>query len=124
MAEELALSRGERAYTDPLAVLEPFDEAELHAVLAEFGVETGLGQDDAGIFEPADGRVFWQLEPVRDGAGRVIALAGDHYHEPDATPESVDAFFDALAVLAGRLGATAWIYPGPRRLGAPAGEQL
>lgn len=115
VAEEYAISRGARDYTDPRAQLTPFDEHAVRAALLVRGLDLEGG--DEGVLEAGDGSVFWQVELVRDGAGQVIALAGDLYYDhPTYSRDAARLLHGAIRELAGELSATPWVYPGPRVL--------
>jgi hypothetical protein len=123
VAEEYAISRGERDYTDPRARLTPFDETEVRAALVARGLDLEGG--DEGVLEAGDGSVFWQVELVRDGAGRVIAVAGDMYYDnPTYSRDAARLLHEMIRGLASVLDATPWVYPGPRVLDAAEMERM
>lgn len=114
MAEEYAISRGVRDYTDPRARLTPFEEAAVRAALLARGLDLEGG--DEGVLEAGDGSVFWQVELVRDGEDRVIALAGDMYYDIPYSRDAARIMHMTIRELAAAFDATPWIYPGPRVL--------
>lgn len=122
MAEEYAISRGDRDYTDPRATLTPLDEETVRAALLARGLDLEGG--DEGVLEAGDGSVFWQVELVRDAGGGVIALAGDLYYDIPYSRAAAREIHVTIRELAASFDATPWIYPGPRVLDADEMERM
>jgi hypothetical protein len=110
--EEISVSRGRTPYFRHDARTTPLDEATCRAALAEAG-RLDPSSDDEGILYVGTGNAFWQVELVRDGAGLVIALAGDHYTATFDDESGLEELYRAVRRVADRLDAQAWIAESP-----------